>query len=126
MLTGQRHTKKDYEKLKSMNLNDVVRLTKEERRVQTFEDPTLDTVVKVENKKNFKRRPKQEQLEKDQEIQKLLDTPQDINYEKAMALYEEQPLEAKELTQKDKKRLRRLKKKVEREGAALVKAEGES
>ena len=60
MLTGQRHTKKDYEKLKSMNLNDVVRLTKEERRVQTFEDPTLDTVVKVENKKNFKRRPKQE------------------------------------------------------------------
>ena len=68
MLTGQRHTKKDYEKLKSMNLNDVVRLTKEERRVQTFEDPTLDTVVKVENKKNFKRRPKQEQLEKDQEI----------------------------------------------------------
>ena len=68
MLTGQRHTKKDYEKLKSMNLNDVVRLTKEERRVQTFEDPTLDTVVKVEKKKNFKRRPKQEQLEKDQEI----------------------------------------------------------
>ena len=126
MLTGQRHTKKDYEKLKSMNLNDVVRLTKEERRVQTFEDPTLDTVVKVEKKKNFKRRPKQEQLEKDQEIQKLLDTPQDLNYEKAMALYEEQPLEAKELTQKDKKRLRRLKKKVEREGAALVKAEGES
>ena len=43
-----------------MNLNDVVRLTKEERRVQTFEDPTLDTVVKVEKKKNFKRRPKQE------------------------------------------------------------------
>ena len=41
-------------------------------------------------------------------------------------MYEEQPLEAKELTQKDKKRLRRLKKKVEREGAALVKAEGES
>jgi len=84
--------------LKSMNLNDVVRLTKEERRVQTFEDPTLDTVVKVEKKKNFKRRPKQEQLDKDKEIQKLLDTPQDINYEKAMALYEEQPLEAKELT----------------------------
>lgn len=109
-----------------MNLNDVVRLTKEERRVQTFEDPTLDTVVKVEKKKNFKRRPKQEQLDKDKEIQRLLDTPQDINYEKAMALYEEQPLEAKELTQKDKKRLRRLKKKVEREGAALVKAEGES
>ena len=97
-LTGQKHTKKDYEKLKSMNLNDVVRLTKEERRVQNFEDQSLDTVVKVEKKKNFKRRPKQEQLDKDREIQKLLDTPQDINYEKAMALYEEQPLEAKELT----------------------------
>jgi hypothetical protein len=53
-------------------------------------------VVKVE-KKNFKRRPKHEQLDKVREIQKLLDTPQDINYEKAMALYEQEPLEAKEL-----------------------------
>jgi hypothetical protein len=49
-------------------LNDVVRFTKEERRVQNFEDQSLDTVVKVEKKKNFKRRPKQEQLDKDREI----------------------------------------------------------
>jgi hypothetical protein len=81
-----------------MNLNDVVRLTKEERRVQNFEDPSLDTVVKVEKKKNFKRRRSRSSWTRTSEIQKLLDTPQDINYEKAMALYEEQPLEAKELT----------------------------
>jgi hypothetical protein len=36
-----------------------------------------------------------------------------------MKLYEEQPLEAKELTAKDKKRLRRLKKKAEKDLAAL-------
>lgn len=66
--------------------------------MQNFEDQSLEAIVKVEKKKNFKRRPKKEQLDKDREIQKLLDTPQDINYEKAMALYEEQPLEAKELT----------------------------
>ena len=55
-----------------MNLSDVVQLTKEERRVQTFEDQSLAadtaTMVKVEKKKNFKRRPKQEQLDKDREI----------------------------------------------------------
>jgi hypothetical protein len=36
-------------------------MTKEEKRVQKFEDETLDTVVKVEKKKNFKKRPKPEQ-----------------------------------------------------------------
>jgi hypothetical protein len=116
LTTGQKHTKKDYEKLKTMDMADVLRMTKEERRVQKFEDETLENVVKVEKKKNFKRRPKPEQQQKDIEIQKLLqDSPQDINYDKAMQLYEEQPLEAKELSAKDKKRLRRLKKKAERE-----------
>ena len=100
-----------------MTLEDVVKLTKEERRLQKFEDQTLDSIVKVEKKKNFKRRPKSEQQEKDMEIQKMLDSPQDINYEKAMQLYEEQPLEAKELSVKDRKRLRRLKKKAEKEAA---------
>ena len=118
MTTGQKHTKKDYEKLKTMDMADVLRMTKEERRVQKFEDETLENVVKVEKKKNFKRRPKPEQQQKDIEIQKLLqDSPQDINYDKAMQLYEEQPLEAKELSAKDKKRLRRLKKKAEREAS---------
>ena len=118
MTTGQKHTKKDYEKLKTMDMADVLRMTKEERRVQKFQDETLENVVKVEKKKNFKRRPKPEQQQKDIEIQKLLqDSPQDINYDKAMQLYEEQPLEAKELSAKDKKRLRRLKKKAEREAS---------
>jgi hypothetical protein len=118
LTTGQKHTKKDYEKLKTMDMADVLRMTKEERRVQKFEDETLENVVKVEKKKNFKRRPKPEQQQKDIEIQKLLqDSPQDINYDKAMQLYEEQPLEAKELSAKDKKRLRRLKKKAEREAS---------
>jgi|APCry1669189034_1035192.scaffolds.fasta_scaffold197099_1 hypothetical protein len=36
-----------------------------------------------------------------------------MNYEKAMKMYDDQPLEAKEITIKDKRRLRRLKKKAE-------------
>ena len=64
-------------------------MSREERRIQKFEDETLDSIVKVEKKKNFKRRPKGEQQEKDLEIQKMLDSPQDINYERAMKLYEE-------------------------------------
>lgn len=36
-----------------------------------------------------------------------------MNYDKAMQLYDEQSLEAKEITQKDMRRLRRLKKKAE-------------
>jgi hypothetical protein len=43
--------------------------------------------------------------------------PQDINYEMAMKLYEEQPLEAKEISEKDRRRLRRLKRKAERENS---------
>ena len=35
-----------------------------------------------------------------------------MNYEKAMKMYDDQPLEAKEITIKDKRRLRRLKKKA--------------
>jgi len=62
--------------LKVMDIADVLRMTKEERRVQKFEDETLDKVVKVEKKKNFKKRPKTEQQQKDIEIQKLLqDSP---------------------------------------------------
>jgi hypothetical protein len=44
-----------------MDVADVIRLTKEERKVQKFEDQSLDGIVKVEKKKNFKRRPKTEQ-----------------------------------------------------------------
>ena len=62
--------------MKVMDIADVLRMTKEERRVQKFEDETLDKVVKVEKKKNFKKRPKTEQQQKDIEIQKLLqDSP---------------------------------------------------
>ena len=46
-------------------MNDVMRMSKEERRVQKFEDQSLDGIVKVEKKKNFKKKSKQEQLEKD-------------------------------------------------------------
>ena len=42
----------------------------------------------------------------------MLESPQDINYERAMEMYEEQPLEAKDITLKEKRRLRRLKRKA--------------
>lgn len=67
-LTGQKHTKKDYEKLKAMSMTDVMALAKEDKRVQKFEDSSLEGIVKVEKKKNFKRRPKGEQSERDLEI----------------------------------------------------------
>ena len=53
-------------------------------------------------------------------MQRLLDSPQDINYEKAMKLYEEQPLEAKEVTAREKKKLRRLKRKATDEAATAT------
>ena len=60
-MTGQKHTKKDYEKLKNMGVMEVMALTKEEKRIKKFEDPSLiEGIVKVEKKKNFKRLPKGE------------------------------------------------------------------
>lgn len=93
-------------------------MTKEEERQKRFEDESLAKlidIIKVEKKKKFKKKSRAQQKERDLEIQKMLDTPQDINYEKAMQIYDDQPLEAKEITMKDKKRLIRLKKKAAEE-----------
>ena len=54
--------------------------------------------MKVEKKKAFKRRPRAEKQEQEELMKRLLDSPQDLNYEKAMKLYEQQPLEAKDIT----------------------------
>ena len=51
----------------------------------------------------------------------MLESPQDINYERAMEMYEEQPLEAKDITLKEKRRLRRLKRKASQIDEADVK-----
>lgn len=94
-MTGQKHTKKDYEKLKKITMGDVFNMTQEEKVVKQFEnDPELAQIVKVQKKKKSVKRTKSEQVEKDAEIQRLLDTPQDINYDMAMKMYDEQPLEA--------------------------------
>ena len=95
---------------------EVMNLTKEEVVAKKFEeDPAMQQIVKVQKKKKLIKRTKSEQIEKDAEIQKLLGAPQDINYDKAMQIYEEQQLEATEITNKEKRRLRRLKKKAEKE-----------
>lgn len=114
--SGQKHSKKDYEKLKKMTMGDVINLTKEETVYKKFDenDPALASMVKVQKKKKSVKRTKSEQVERDAEIQKLLDTPQDINYDMAMKMYEDQPLEAAEVTSKDLRKLRRLKKKAEK------------
>ena len=115
-LTSQKHTKKDYERLKKMTMNDVLQMTKEEIIIKKYEetDPQLAGIVKVQKKKKSVKRTRSEQQEKDAEIQKLLDSPQDINYDIAMKMYEDQPLEAAEVTNKDLRKLRRLKKKAEK------------
>lgn len=98
--TGQKHTKKEYEKLKKITMDDVFKMTQEEIVTKKFDenDPALASIVKVQKKKKSVKRTKSEQKEKDAEIQKLLDSPQDINYDLAMKMYEEQPLEAAEVT----------------------------
>jgi hypothetical protein len=90
-MTGQRHSKKDYEKLKKITMGDVFNMTQEERVVKKFDenDPEIASIVKVQKKKKAVKRTKSEQVEKDNEIQKLLDSPQDINYDLAMKMYEE-------------------------------------
>ncbi len=114
--SGQKHSKKDYEKLKKMTMGDVINMTKEEMVIKKFEenDPALASMVKVQKKKKSVKRTKSEQVERDAEIQKLLDSPQDINYDVAMKMYEDQPLEAAEVSSKDLRKLRRLKKKAEK------------
>lgn len=72
----------------------------------------MENIVKIEKKKQYKKSVR-EQRQRDKEIQQLLKNPQDIDYEKAMKIYEDQPLEAKDITAKDKRRLKRLKRKAE-------------
>ena len=56
----------------------------------------------------------------------MLKNPQGLDYETAMKMYEEQPLQVKKVTAKDRNRLRRLKKKAkeeEKEMATSIKIE---
>ena len=96
LVTGQKHSKKDYEKLKKITMGDVFNMTQEERVVKKFDenDPELAQIIKVQKKKKVVKRTKNEKVAKNTEIQKLLDSPQDINYDMAMKMYDEQPLEA--------------------------------
>ena len=48
------------------------------------------------------------------EIRRILSNPQDLNFEKAMQIYKQQPVEVKSLSDADKKKLNRLKRKAER------------
>jgi hypothetical protein len=52
-LTGQRHSKKDYEKLKKITMGDVFNMTQEEKIVKKFDenDPEIAKIVKVQKKK---------------------------------------------------------------------------
>jgi hypothetical protein len=98
-----------------MSMAEVMQLSADRRPLKEvpYEDENL---VKIEKKKTVKRRSAKAKRE---EIQKLLEKPQDINYEKAMQMYEEQPLEAKEVTQKDLRRLSRLKRKADSENRVI-------
>lgn len=117
---GQRHSKKDYDKLKQLTMGDIIAMAKEEKTYKPYADEQLDGIVKVEKKKSFKRKTREEQRARNEEMKRMLDSPQDINYEKAMKLYEEQPLEAKEITAREKKKLRRLKRKASAQDEAAA------
>ena len=117
---GQRHSKKDYERLKQLTMADIVAMANEQKTLKAFQDEQLNGIVKVEKKKSFKRKTREEQKARVEEMNRLLDSPQDINYEKAMKLYEEQPLEAKEISLREKKKLRRLKRKASAQDEAAT------
>lgn len=121
--TGQRHNKKDYEKLNNISIQHIVMNTKQHSVKKAFEDVTIHKeIVKIEKKKGFKR--SADQKERDLQIQQMIkQSPQDINYEVAMKMYEEQALEATDVTEKDRKRLRRLKRKAERENKKQAESE---
>ncbi len=59
-LSGQKHAKKDYERLKSMTINEVVLMTREDRRKQEFQDESLKGIVKIEKKRAFKKKSRKE------------------------------------------------------------------
>lgn len=55
-VTGQKHSKKDYDKLKKMDIHEVIMMTKEERVRKAFKDESIaKDIVKIEKKKGFKR-----------------------------------------------------------------------
>lgn len=56
--TGQKHTKKDYDRLKVLQINEIVNKTKEERVARKYSDESLggEGIVKVEKKKAFKKK----------------------------------------------------------------------
>jgi len=112
---GTRHTKKDYERLDKLFVGDIAAMTKEQRETKPFVDESMTSIVKVQKKKASKKKVSKQQRERDLEIQKMLTTPQDINYDKAMEMYKDQPLEATEITSKDMRRLQRLKNKAVQE-----------
>ena len=73
-----------------MNINNILALVHQETVKKRFEDDSfvkdkaLGEVLKIEKKKEFTRKKRTEQKQRDQEIQEMLKNPQDINYQKAM------------------------------------------
>lgn len=54
--TGQRHSKKDYDKLNSISIHNIVMSTNQRNVKKAFEDDTIHKeIVKIEKKKGFKR-----------------------------------------------------------------------
>lgn len=54
---GQRHSKRDYESLKTMTIKEIVMMTGEKQVKKPFEDDSLAKgMVKVEKKKAFKKK----------------------------------------------------------------------
>ncbi|TNV87036.1 hypothetical protein FGO68_gene5713 [Halteria grandinella] len=122
-ISGQKHQKKDYERLKDLNMHDIVMKSKRDSVKKAFQDDTIShEIVKIEKKKGFKR--SSDQRQRDLEIQQVIkQSPQDINYEVAMKMYDEQGLEAKDISEKDRKRLRRLRRKAEKENRKQAEAQ---
>lgn len=90
--SSQKHTKKDYEQLKSVNLFSIINNASIEplkrKHGPDEESKKLDNVVKIDKKKAFKKNTKK-QKKRDVEIQQLLNKPEEIDYDKAMQIYDD-------------------------------------
>ncbi|CDW83912.1 UNKNOWN [Stylonychia lemnae] len=121
---AQKFTKKDYQVLNSLKFTKIMEKVEDDKIEKQFSDDEFSSqaqqMLKIQKKKDAVKN-KREQRLMDKEIQRLLQNPQKVDVDKALELYDNQPIEAKQVTNKDLRKLRRLKRKAEKVDAALQK-----
>lgn len=105
-----KHSKKDYEQITKLGVGKILEIaTVAPKKKQFVEDKQsqYSDMIKIQEKKKKMKKIKQK------ELQDILAIPGSIDTnERALELYDQQPLKASELSKNDIKRLERLRKKA--------------